>query len=437
MSRTPPTTGVERALLAGAIVLVPFDYFLPDVGPFSTLFLVFTALALYAGVRRGRVLRAVLVHPAFVPAYALLVVAAIVESMHPHASYVEVLRMARMVGGGVVVAALCRDARALLHCVRAFVGVGVLMSAGLTLVAYRRLWVASALDFDAASTVREAAFAQVLRMQGDLNVLGLTTALGTTLAVALALWARSRAAFAGWLGVATFCGVATFLPMSRGAVVNALGGAAAVMLAARSAWRRALGLALVFLVAVPLLVPGVVFSRLEFAGLRALRLGLAASPPAGRADRARADSAEGRPAARAPLEARAHLYEVAVRHAPAYLLRGVGAGHFWAGWGWRHGFGNEQYSWGPQNVFIEVTVYWGLAGLLALLALVWPAARCLPRPPGAGPLALAMFGYAVATLLYALMAHAVYAKPFALFLGLAAAARLWIWPDARASGETA
>src|SRR3972149_5322975 len=122
--------------------------------------------------------------------------------------------------------------------------------------------------------------------------------LGTTLAVALALWARSRAGSGGWRGAAPFGGAAPSLPMSRGAVVNALGGAAAVMLAARSAWRRALGLALVFLVAVPLLVPGVGFSRLAFAGLRALRLRLAPSPPPRRGGRARAGAPGGGAGAR-------------------------------------------------------------------------------------------------------------------------------------------
>ena len=129
-------------------------------------------------------------------------------------------------------------------------------------------------------------------------------------------------------------------------------------------------------------------------------------------------------------EPRARVYTAAVEHFPEYAMTGVGASNFWGAWGRL-----SQYSWGPSvkgahNVFIQITIYWGLAGLLALIALVWQAYRCLPRHCGSDPLSLQLLGISVVALVSMLSMHNFEAKGFSLVLGLLGGARHWIWPRA-------
>ena len=84
---------------------------------------------------------------------------------------------------------------------------------------------------------------------------------------------------------------------------------------------------------------------------------------------------------------------------------------------------------GSHNWYAQVTIYWGLAGLLALLVLVWQTYRYLPNRCGEDPLRLCLLGLAVSTLLESLVVHVLYAKEFSLALGLVVGGALWVWSD--------
>jgi hypothetical protein len=126
---------------------------------------------------------------------------------------------------------------------------------------------------------------------------------------------------------------------------------------------------------------------------------------------------------------RARVYTAAVDHLPEYALTGVGAGNFRTAWGRHSSFnlGHSSVS-GAHNVFIQVTIYWGLAALLVLIAVVWQAYRCLPRHCGSDALSLQLLGISVTALIMSLSMHNLYAKDFSLVLGLLVGARRWIWP---------
>jgi O-antigen ligase len=128
------------------------------------------------------------------------------------------------------------------------------------------------------------------------------------------------------------------------------------------------------------------------------------------------------------MEARARIYTAAVEHFPEYALTGVGVGNFWGAWGRHSNYAYGRGVLGSHNVFIQVTIYWGLIGLLALIAVVWQAYRCLPRHCGSDTLSLQLLGISVAVLIWALTMHNLYAKEFSLVLGLLVGARRQIWP---------
>jgi O-antigen ligase len=134
------------------------------------------------------------------------------------------------------------------------------------------------------------------------------------------------------------------------------------------------------------------------------------------------------------MESRAELYTVALQHFPDYFISGVGAGNYFNKWGIQNGFAIRSYKVGNivvgvHNSFLQVVINWGLIGLLAFLAVIWRAYRCLPKKIYAkDDLALGILGISVALALWLLQSHNFYIKDFSLGLGILVGARYWIWP---------
>ena len=131
-------------------------------------------------------------------------------------------------------------------------------------------------------------------------------------------------------------------------------------------------------------------------------------------------------------DARVSGYLALIEYFPEYILTGLGASHLYGDWGRKSKF--EQL--GTHNVIAEVTVYWGLLGLVAILTLYWQAYQCLPRYSGAEPLCLCLRGIVVSIMVYSIFTHNLENKEFAIALGLLAGSDHWIWPRALASRRT-
>lgn len=128
------------------------------------------------------------------------------------------------------------------------------------------------------------------------------------------------------------------------------------------------------------------------------------------------------------MEARARLYTNAVNRLPEYIVAGVGVGNYWGDWGFKNGFGVRDHVIGAHNTFIQITIYWGLLGLLAYLVILWCVYRAIPLRCGRDELAVALVGVIVSVGMLLFQSHNFYDKPFALGIGLLVGARQWIWP---------
>jgi O-antigen ligase len=129
------------------------------------------------------------------------------------------------------------------------------------------------------------------------------------------------------------------------------------------------------------------------------------------------------------VEGRAAVYTAALKHLPEYIVSGVGAGDFWKAWGRQSDFSWANGSMhGAHNGLIQVTIYWGVPGLLALGIMLYFAYRCLPRFYGTEALSLGLFGVSVTLGLYIMMMHVVSFKGFSIGLGLLVGTQRWLWP---------
>jgi len=399
-SRQCPTTRFERLLLVSTILLFPLSQrFIPTVAGFSSLWIMFAVLAGYLVLNRPVAAAKTALHPVFLTAFVLLVVSVALEFTHPHTSYSYLFRVSQMVVGAIFVASLCRDRKALLASLNAYLITGAYLGVLLCWTTYSAASEATGSTFHEASRVR----AEVLANQPlnvHVNTMGFIVAQGALVGLALGLKVNSSRRRKLFLGLTLFLMICAFLPFSRSAVVVAILGGVIVLYRSRISFGKTIVVATLIGGTLAMWVPDVIWSRMTFST---------------------EVNEDGRQ------EGRARILTATLKHLPEYALTGVGAGNFYGPWGERSKFAKGNKILGAHNVFFQVTIFWGVAGLLALIAVVWQVYRYVPRQIGGDALALCVVAIAVSLLLLSLAMHNLYAKEFSLGLGLIVGSSQWIW----------
>src|SRR3954454_4147190 len=148
------TSVIECVLLALAILILPAEEFFPSFGGFSSSFLLFILMAAHVACFHPAVLMRTAGHTVLAPLWGLIAFGFLIESLHPYPAYGEIVRIAQMAAGALLIACLCRDRKALWTVFGSFVMTGIWMSFVLIMTMYSGLSKASANDFGEASKVR-------------------------------------------------------------------------------------------------------------------------------------------------------------------------------------------------------------------------------------------------------------------------------------------
>jgi hypothetical protein len=303
-----------------------------------------------------------------------------------------------MVVGALMVACLCRDRQALRASVFGLLIAGIWVSVSVFLTSYGVLHGAAVTDFNEATWLRSEAFGQMPRGTNP-NALATFCVLGAVVALGLALPTSILHRRYLLLGISLFCLLANFLTLSRTGAVIVIISSTAIIFASEVKWYKAVPLAGVIAVIVIIWIPDAVWSRMQFS------------------TEAIEDKQEGR----------ARVYTASVQNLPEYWMIGVGADRFYASWALENGFRGG----GSHNCFFQVTIYWGLSGLLALGAMVWQAYRCLPKRYGDDAMALCLLGIAVSLFLLMQAMHNIYSKELSLGLGILVGTCQGVWSKGR------
>jgi O-Antigen ligase len=396
-----PTTRVEQILLMMTVVLLPLQTHIPPIAGFSIMYIMFIILAGYIVFCRPYILAKTWPQPLFLAAYVMLIMASLIELSHPYPDIPEIVRVGQIFIGGMIIAALCRDRRAFQTAVYGYLIAGLSMATLLFLTLYGGLRGAVATDFREATLLRHRVFEEN-PLEANQNYMAFVTAQGALVALVLALTAKSTNRRVLFSGIALFCFVAAFLPLSRSGIVIVIATSAVVLVAYGIKRMWTLMLAAMLGIGMLIWVPEAVYSRMAFS----------------------TETNHGK------MEARARLMMAAIDHFPEYALDGVGRGNFWGPWGRQSNFTKASGELrGPHNWYIAAAVYWGVIGFLTLSIVVYQAYRCLPRRCGANSLSLCLLGIAVSLFLYTFVTHVLANKVFSLGFGLLVAARLWLWPQ--------
>lgn len=406
------TTSAERWMLMATVVLLPLQTTISTIAGFSSAYLMFAAILGYVLLHRPRILDRTWMHPVFLTGYVLLILSALIEFAHANPNYLLWSRIASMIAGAVLVATLCRDRAALRAGIHGYLIAGLSMSVVALVTSYSALRDATPANFAEATLLRDSAFSDNPVIL-DLNDMAFITAQGAVVALAMGLTARSAVRRNLFFGILIMCLLATFLPMSRGGLVI-IAVSCATVISVHGLNRARIIMTSIFVgVVLFMSVPGAVLSRLQY------------SPES-------------------PGDVRANLYGAVINALPDYIITGLGAGNY-ESWGLKNGLGfymtlraakvvglSEDsftpglYVLGTHNCFLQVTICWGLTALVALIAVVYQAYRSIPKRLGTDLLALSLYGIAISSLLEMMVVH-MFAKQFAVALGLIVGSQLWIW----------
>ncbi len=399
---TVQTSGLERFLVMGVVALVPIEASLPTLGGLSATFIVFIFFFGYLVLCRLGVLLRTAQCPVFVAGYIFLATALVMEIWHGSPEFKALLRLFMMILGAICVASVCRDRSALHSCMSGYVLGSLMLAPILILTLYGVLSAANVTDFQEASVLR-IGVEHKTGLKTNLNTMATSLAQGTLVALVLAIFAKTFFKKIGFLGLSFVFGLATFLPMSRSGVLILLVSIAPILYVYGALNPKVIILVLVLSVGLLAVVPNAALTRLTISTEQQSRGGYE--------------------------DSRTELYTTAIRALPEYFLTGVGMSALVGKWGRRY----EMLQGGAHNCTLQVSILWGLPGLISFLALIWQAYRCLPKRYGADPLRLCILGLAVSALGSTFFSHNFESKEFSLILGILAGADLRIWP--RLSGQ--
>jgi hypothetical protein len=398
----PRTTLLERFLLSTAIILLPLQDYFPALAGMSVMFLVYGALAAYVIVNRQRTFGEIWYHPVFIAAYAFIVISALLEYSSPLPGYGDIIRFAQMIGGAVCVAVLCRDRLALTAGLYGYMATALWVSIVLFSTGYEALQGMNAEDFQQASKLRSQTFGNK-PMGANINGLAFVCAQGAIVAFTLALSDRFKPLRTPLVGITGFCLTASFLPMSRGAAVISLVSFSVILYARGIRQGKTLIFASILGLGIYAVVPDGVWSRMVYS----------------------TETRDGK------MEARASLYDAALNRLPEYIVAGVGAGNFSQKWGFEKGFakhrGEDMVVQPTHNSLLQITINWGIIGLVMFLWIIWWVYRSVPLHCGRDELSLALLGITVSVGLFLLVTHGFFAKQLSFAVGMLVGARQMIW----------
>ncbi len=399
------TNWVENALLALTIFILPFQPLIPSIRGISAGFLTFLCLAAWCAAFRPRILGSVFRQPIFIVGFLFVLVAFAVETIHGDPAYHVVARIFMMMTGGVLIATVCRDRQSMGVAMASFLLAGVALSIVMIFTSYGALDAGTASGFKESSQLRTETLGDN-PLEADLNAISFMIGQGVVVAVGLGLAAKSRTLRFAVLPLGLLCLVGCLLPMSRGGFVIVAVSCATIACVYGVVRFQTLILGAALVAAAYLLVPEAVFARVNpFA------------------ERSTAEEKGDR---------RPVLMRAVIENLPDYIVTGVGVRNYFGRWGRTTDFFKRGTVSGSHNIFSQVTLYWGAAALLLVVALVGLSVFAIPwRAPPPDPLRLCLLGIALSVFLHALLVHTVEGKEFSLVLGLIVAARMWIWPPAR------
>ncbi len=416
----PRTSRPELVLLLACVIILPFDDALP-LGPISWGWMAFAALGLFEILRHGSRVISVALSGPMLRMWLFLALALAFEAGHGSDSVLSWASVAQMAIALVFVAVAIRDPCAMCAVLYALVAGAVLVSLLSINGNYGTLSRVESAPSWQVSVERGEALRGTLIGRADINSAAGSAAIGATIALGLAMTARTQGRRALFALLTVLIAAGVTLTASRGAMITLVVGASAGLLVSRRRWLRGMVMVGLVVAVVLVFVPRSAFSRFE--------------------------ALQGQETQGEREDPRAQLWEATVDSAPNYLPLGVGVSDFAETWGRENGFAQRNPETGfvevlgTHNAFTQILIWWGIP---TLAAFCWFLAHLVSRAARKRvfPELRAVLLMAVAALLgQAMVAHTLQDKTYSMILGITLAYVLWfpesspMFPSGTSGGE--
>lgn len=377
-------------LVVMAVVLLPLEQALPTVGGVSAIVVLLGLAGLSCLAAEPAVLARSVTRPVFLAGYALVLVGLISETFRLVPGNEYAFRTLQFVTGAAIVAAVVRSPRQFGLFRASLTAMGTWLAVYLLLTKYSVIAGAQVTGFSDASRLRADTF-EGASLDNNVNALSFLAAVGavTTLAWAVEAAGQDRS----WMlsGLAAMQFLACTLALSRDGVALAVVGAACVLFRSQGRRIRRIGVAALLGLVTFLLVPGAALARFQLDPV----------------------SADGK------RDARSVIWQASIDHWHEYVWTGVGENAFKTWWGASRGFSREGLILGAHNAYLQVTIYWGVLGLAALLLMILMLWRERARIVGVldSPAATIATAWVVLVTLRLAFTHTLYDKSIAVLVG--------------------
>ena len=388
------TSYIDTVLLLLLIVASPFEFSLPKIAGYRSTFLLFGGVGAYCICFRSSEFIRVCLSPIVVCGGLSLVVACIMESMHPTASYVSHTRYAYMLGGCVAVSTLARSRAAYIGAIYAVIGVGLTVS-----VLMATAW--KSVDDEtlgSAHQLREAIQGDVALIESHVNELSAIAVRGFCGALTLFLVWRGGPR---WLAAAVVgaCLIGVSLPASRGGLLS-------VVLCSIAMWY--------------------VSGRHLGGLLLAMALGavvLASTLPSSIWDRMTVDTT----ARQNRYEGRVEIYTRAIAALPETIAFGVGYGNYYADWAFTQGIAlrSGTQAVGVHNCVLALITQWGILAAIPFVMMLFHSMRHIGVMRNDTRIYVFLVGLTCTNLVHIMLSHHLASKQMAITFGLLNGVYCW------------
>lgn len=393
------STALGRVLLFVTIGILPFQDHIPDVGGFSVSWFTFAAMGVYIGFSQARNFLGFALQPAFLLAAGFVAAISILEWSHEHAQFKEVLSIAQMFLGAMLIGSLVCDEKAVRTCVYAYVSIGLYISALLIANVYTPLRLTKATGISDASAARERVF-ETMPIQANLNFMAYTCGLASACAFVMALSEKRRNVKIAWFAVAGFAFVGCTLPLSRSGLLITLVLYGVLFIRERLYRQKRVFWVTLVAVAVFGLTPSVAFKRV---GVETAETGTRD-------------------------EGRVVVAKAVLSHVNEYAMTGVGVGAFWGPWGVQSDFGFGGGVKGSHNVFAQIAIYWGVFALGMLISVLIAIGKMCAAGSRAGRSSQVVLVFGLGSILLMMFMHNLYSKEFSIAIGVITGWNWWVKP---------
>jgi putative inorganic carbon (hco3(-)) transporter len=378
---------VSQILIGLFIISFPFQENIYVRG-FSMSFIAMGLLSLYVFFNHYGRLKQIISHSKIVKYFVYFLIGiSIIEFLHPNASIANIIRVGYILISSIMIVSIMYSKKNLIFIANAYVISGIFVGLNLVFFGYSILLGGNATSFNDASIIRDR-IVENISINQDINNLAFNQGLSSLLgAVFFFISDKKRKKYFYLVALLiTFMGM--IVTMSRGGLITVIGTVVFTIYYFKISVTKKILFPILFLFILVLVTPSAYFSRFNINLSKDV----------------------------AKQEGRARVFNSSVDALVDEGLLGVGEGNYWSVWGKSSKlakyYGQKIRVIGTHNLFFQITLNWGIIGILLFLMVIYTIISYRPSRYNNDTESYLFIVVFISSLLYMAQIHNLQTKDF-------------------------